>query len=241
MIRGLEAGTLDIAIVLTEGITKAILQGLPAKIIQPYIATPLHWGVHVPFRSDISKISDLENQTFAISREGSGSHIMAYIIADMNSWDLSKLKFNIVGDIYGMLWALENSKAQVFLWERFTTAPFVEQKKCKRIDEVVTPWPCFVIAVRKEIAEKHPDQLLDICSVINSLTLKVKNDPKAVEAISWRYNLNLEDTKHWFAETDWNYNGKKIASSFATVVDYLTKVKLLNYEETLDWEKRLFL
>ena len=36
MIRGLETGSLDIAVLLTEGITKAVLQGLNAKIIQTY-------------------------------------------------------------------------------------------------------------------------------------------------------------------------------------------------------------
>ena len=44
MIRGLETGSIDIAVLLTEGVTKAILQGLDAKIIQVYVTTPLHWG-----------------------------------------------------------------------------------------------------------------------------------------------------------------------------------------------------
>ena len=74
MIRGLETGSLDVAILLTEGITKAILQGLDVKIIQVYVTTPLHWGIHVPFHSDIQTMDDLKGQTFAISREGSGSH-----------------------------------------------------------------------------------------------------------------------------------------------------------------------
>ena len=36
MIKGLETGSLDIAIVLTEGITRSILKGLDAKVIQIY-------------------------------------------------------------------------------------------------------------------------------------------------------------------------------------------------------------
>ena len=142
MIRGLENETLDVAILLTEGGTRAVLQGLDAKIIQVYVNTPLHWGIHVPYNSDIKQVSDLEGQTFAISRYGSGSHLMSYVKAHQEGWDTNSLKFNVIGDIYGGLWALENNEAQGFLWEKYTTHPYTEQKKCRFIGEVVTPWPC---------------------------------------------------------------------------------------------------
>src|SRR5690554_4140706 len=121
MVRGLHNNTLDIAVLLTEGITKAILQGLDAKIIQVYVTTPLHWGIHVAQHDkSIQNVDELEGKTFAISREGSGSELMAYVLADNQGWNTSKLRFNSVGDIYGLLWALQNNEASVFLWERFT-------------------------------------------------------------------------------------------------------------------------
>ncbi|HNR85553.1 MAG TPA: ABC transporter substrate-binding protein, partial [Taishania sp.] len=79
MLRGFENKTLDVAVMLTEGITKGILQGLNAKIVDVYVTSPLHWGIHVPFHSNYTKVEQLENQTFAISRMGSGSHLMAYV------------------------------------------------------------------------------------------------------------------------------------------------------------------
>ena len=48
MIKGLETGSLDIAVLLTEGISKAILQGTKAKILDVYVSSPLQWGIHVP-------------------------------------------------------------------------------------------------------------------------------------------------------------------------------------------------
>jgi ABC-type nitrate/sulfonate/bicarbonate transport system substrate-binding protein len=114
----------------------------------------------VPYNSDITKVDQLQGQTFAISREGSGSHLMAYVKAFQEGWDINKLKFNVVGDVYGGLWALQNDQAQGFLWEKYTTFPFTEQKKCRYIDEVVTPWPCFVIAVREEVLDKDKELLL---------------------------------------------------------------------------------
>ncbi len=240
MIRGLESGTIDVAVLLTEGITKAVLEGLDVKILQVYVTSPLHWGVHVPFKSDIQQVSQLENQIFAISREGSGSQLMAYVMADQEGWDVSKLKFNVIGDVYGGLWALENNQAQAFLWEKYTTHPFCQQEKCKYIDEVVTPWPCFVIAVRNEVYEKHSELLNQMCKVVNKTAAEIKLNPETADSISWRYNLPIEQTKSWLAEVDWNYNGDSFPQAFEDVVTYLLKLNLIDEKQSEDWNKKLF-
>lgn len=240
MIKGLHTGTLDVAVLLTEGITKAILQGLEAKIVQVYVTTPLRWGVHVPFHSDTTKVDRLENQTFAISREGSGSHLMAYIKADQEGWDIDKLKFNIIGDIYGGLWALEHNEAQAFLWEKYTTFPFTEQGKCRYIDEVITPWPCFVIAVRNEIIEKYPEELKTMCTIVNQRAKEMKNHSQTVDIISWRYNLRRGQVKNWLIETDWNYDGIEYPLAFEKAVSYLLKLKLISEKEAENWREKLF-
>lgn len=240
MIRGLETGSLDIAVLLTEGITKAILEGLKARIVQVYVVTPLHWGIHVPFHSEIQTVDHLKGKTFAISREGSGSHLMTYVKASQEGWDTKQLKFNVVGDIYGGLWALENNEAQAFLWEKYTTFPYTEQGKCRSIDEVVTPWPCFVIAVRENIAENHPDLLKKICSIVNQKAYEVKYDENTVEIISWRYNLHSGQVQNWLNETDWNYDAIEYPLAFDQVIRYLLKLNLLNAEQAVGWQKKLF-
>ena len=240
MIRGLETGSIDVAVLLTEGITKAVLQGLDAKIIQVYVTTPLHWGIHVPYNSDIHRVDQLENQTFAISREGSGSHLMAYVKASQEGWDTTKLKFNVIGDIYGGLWALQNNEAQAFLWEKYTTHPHTEQKKCRYIDEVVTPWPCFVIAVREEILEKYPNELKKMCQIVNQKAQELKANENAADIISWRYNLRHSHVQNWLIETDWNYDGIEYPLAFEKTVSFLLKLNLIEEEEAKDWRQKLF-
>ncbi len=240
MIRGLENEAIDVAILLTEGGTRAILQGLDAKIIQVYVNTPLRWGVHVPYHSDFQTVADLENKTFAISRYGSGSHLMSYVMAHQQNWDTNRLNFNVIGDVYGGLWALENDEAQIFLWEKYTTHPYTEQQKCKRIDEVVTPWPCFVIAVRTEIYEKYPEELKRMCDVVNKKALELKKNENSVDLISWRYNLRRSHVENWLNETDWNYSGIEYPLAFEKTISYLSKLGLLNEEEASDWRKKLF-
>jgi len=240
MIKGLQTGTLDIAVLLTEGITKSILQGLDAKIVTVYVTTPLRWGIHVPYSSDIQLITQLENQTFAISREGSGSHLMTYVRAKQEGWNLKDLKFNVVGDVYGGLWALENNQAQGFLWEKYTTFPFTEQKKCRYIDEVITPWPCFVIAVRSEILAENEGLLQAVFKLVNQEAKALKENPKAAEIISWRYNLKLEQTQSWLDETDWNYANLPMKDSLQNVVNTLESLDLISATEKENWEEKVF-
>jgi len=240
MIKGLQTGTLDIAVLLTEGITKSILQGLNAKIMTIYVTTPLRWGIHVPYNSDIQTVKQLENQTFAISREGSGSHLMTYVRAKQEGWNLKDLKFNVVGDVYGGLWALENNQAQAFLWEKYTTFPFTEQKKCRYIDEVVTPWPCFVIAVRSEVLVENKELLQTVFERVNLEAKAFKENPNAAEIIAWRYNLKLEQTQSWLSETDWNYYNSLMKDSIENVVNTLESLDLISADEKENWEAKIF-
>ena len=241
MIKGLQTGSLDVAILLTEGITRSILQGLNAKILEVYVETPLCWGVHVPFKSPFQEIKDLDSKTFAISREASGSHLMAYVMAHQNALQRRKMQFNVVGDIYGGLWALENREAEVFLWEKYTTQPYVDQKKCKRVGEVFTPWPAFVIAARDELVRDHPDQLNKVIDVIQQRSGLVKKSETTPEVISWRYNLDLCQVKNWLSQTNWNTQRKDMTQTIEKVVSYLSKLNLVSSEETKEWSKKIFI
>ena len=240
MIKGLQTGSIDIAVLLTEGITKAILQGLDATIVAVYVKSPLSWGVHVPYSSSLNSIEDLENKTFAISREASGSHLMAVVNAYQKNWDLSKLTFNVVGDIYGGLWSLNQNESQGFLWEKYTTQPFVDQNKCRRVGEVKTPWPCFVIAVNKKIAEENPELIKTICETVQLKASELKQHTDSSTIISWRYNLSVAQVSMWLADTEWSTDSQIKLSDFELVVHYLSQMKLISKEEAINWEQKLF-
>ncbi len=241
MIKGLQTGSLDVAVLLTEGITKSILEGLEAKILMVYVTSPLHWGIHVPFESNITTFEQLKNKTFAISREGSGSHLMTYVKAYQEGWAKEYLSFNVVGDIYGGLWALQHNEAQGFLWEKYTTFPYTEQKKCRYIDEVVTPWPCFVIAARTDIMKEHETVLKEVCGIVHQKALELKQNEQASEIISWRYNLRLSQVENWLTETNWNYTNTINLSDFELVVAYLRELQLISAKESDNWKQKLFL
>ena len=240
MIKGLQTGSIDVAVVLTEGITRAILQGLNAKIMRVFVASPLCWGIHVPYHSRFKEVNQLEGQTFAISREASGSHLMAYVLGYKSGWK-KKLNFNIVGDIYGGLWALENNEADAFLWEKYTTNSYVGQKKCRRIGDIITPWSSFVIAVRNEVINKHLEALEKMCDVVIKKASEVKKASQTAEVISWRYNIDLYQVKKWLSQTEWSDSFEDLSSNHEEVVSYLLNLGLISTNEAKDWNKKLFL
>lgn len=115
MCSALRNDEVDIAIILTEGIIKDIGEGNPSKIVQTFVKSPLIWGIHVAYNSPYTKVEELENATIAISRYGSGSHLMAIVNAYNLGWDISKLKFKVVGDLQGGIDALTNGVAHYFM------------------------------------------------------------------------------------------------------------------------------
>ena len=156
MCQMLRDGETDIAVILTEGIIKDIAAGNPSKIVQVYVQSPLIWGIHVAANSNYKTLSDLEHKKVAISRMGSGSHLMSIVNAQNQNWNTENLQFEIVNTIDGAVESLSSGKADYFMWERFMTQPLVDKGIFRRIADCPTPWPCFVIAVRNEVLENHP-------------------------------------------------------------------------------------
>lgn len=204
MTTALRERTLDIAVVLTEGIIKDIQEGNPSRIVQTYIDSPLIWGVHVAKTSGFYDINELEHATAAISRYGSGSHLMAIVHAYNMGWDINKLHFCVVKNLEGGIAALQAGKADYFMWEYFTTKPLVDGGIFRRLGNCPTPWPCFVIAVREEVLIRYPKEIKYILNTINKKTKNFKDIPGIDTILSARYKQRLEDIQQWLSMTKWN-------------------------------------
>tara|TARA_R110002051_G_scaffold243722_3_gene303702 strand:+ start:1740 stop:2594 length:855 start_codon:yes stop_codon:yes gene_type:complete len=217
----------DLAIILTEGLVKSITEGNPSKIVQEFISSPLLWGIHVAADSNYAKISDLENTKAAISRFGSGSHLMAYILAKKEKWDTSNLEFEVINNLDGAIKALTNRTADYFMWERFTTKPLVDNGTFRRIDDCPTPWPCFVIAATDKFISENKNVLQHILEVINLYTEEFKSIPSIDKTLSNAYNQKLEDIKEWLTITQWSQSKFNI-STLQKVQETLFDLKLVN-------------
>lgn len=205
MTEALRTGEIDMAVILTEGIVKDIAEGNPSKIVQVFVESPLIWGIHVAEGSEFKTVQDLRGKRCAISRYGSGSHLMAYINAENHGWDIkTDLNFEVIQDMEGAIKALKNGDADYFMWEKFMTKPVVDSGVFRRIANCPTPWPCFVIAVRNEFLEANETTVKLILETINNTTIDFKEIPSIDRMIANRYALQLDDVQEWLSLTEWS-------------------------------------
>lgn len=221
MTKALRAGELDIAVALTEGVVSEIIKGSPTRILQFYVDSPLIWGIHVNYKSEFETVNDLRAKRYAISRFGSGSHLISIVNAQQRGWSAAAQQFEVVGNLEGALEALTNGTADALLWEKFMTKPFVDRRKVRRIGVCTPPWPCFVIVAREDKLAQHPEAIKRICAIILKAGADFSQRKDAVELVAKNYGLQPEDAAEWFAHTEW-------ASTSA-----IEKVKLNNVMNSL--------
>lgn len=217
----------DIAVILTEGIVKDIAAGNPSKIVQVYVQSPLIWGIHVAAGSSYKTVKDLENGRVAISRYGSGSHLMAFVNAKKEGWDTNTLQFEVVNTIDGAVEALTNGKADYFMWERFMTKPLVDKGVFRRVGDCPTPWPCFVIAVRNEVLENDSEAIGTVLDIINQTTEEFKEIPSINRTLAERYNQRIDDIDEWLKLTRWSQK-KLDKKTFENVQNQLLDLKIVD-------------
>ena len=195
---------LDLAVILTGGVIKDIANGNPSKIIQLYVSSPLIWGVHVAANSTFKTLADLKHATAAISRFGSGSHVMAHVQASNNGWDTNAMKFNVVNTLDNAVTALQNGEADYFMWEHFTTKPIVDQGIFRRISDFPTPWSCFSIAATPQALSTKKEAINDALTTINLVSKDFKQIPSIDRTLANRYEQKVDDIRDWLSKTQWS-------------------------------------
>ncbi|GGB66201.1 ABC transporter substrate-binding protein [Flavobacterium suaedae] len=223
----------DIAVILTEGIIKDIAAGNNSKIVQVYVQSPLIWGIHVAAGSDYNTVNDLQNGKVAISRYGSGSHLMAIVNAKKEGWETNKLQFEIINTLDGAIEGLTEGNADYFMWERFMTKPIVDKGIFRRVGDCPTPWPCFVIAVRNEFLEENKETIGTVLDIINSATKQFKSIPDIDKTLAERYNQKQEDIKEWLTLTEWSQE-KLNEETFNKVQNQLAELNIITEKTTFE-------
>jgi ABC-type nitrate/sulfonate/bicarbonate transport system substrate-binding protein len=228
MVQGLAEGRLDLALPLSEGAVAAMGRGVPMRLLQWYVRSPLIWGIHVPAQSPLESVDALRGRRFAISRYGSGSHLMAYVNGQQRGWRPdTDLEFVEVGGLDGAIEAFQRSEADGFLWERFTTKPYVDQGLMRRVGECPTPWPAFALAASELALKEIPEVIDRAVRVINQACSEFKARVGIVSTIASRYGLQSDQAAEWFALTEWACDPAVNHEDLHTIIETLRSLGLL--------------
>lgn len=240
MTKALRDNEVDACVLLTEGIIKDIIKGNPAKIISVYVSTPLIWGVHTGAKNPLDNYANIFDKNYAISRFGSGSHLMAIVDANSKGYQIMEDQFKIIKNLDGALEGLTSQTADVFYWEKYTTKPYVDKGILKRLGEYLTPWPCFVIAAREDILERHPEAIIRMLRTIHDRVDDFMQDDNACQLVSERYDQKLIDVERWFNSTEWAIHGWVSNKMIKSVIYHLKLAGIVPGSEEIPpliWER----
>ncbi|KAF8206285.1 hypothetical protein K438DRAFT_2088772 [Mycena galopus ATCC 62051] len=154
LISRLTKDEIDVAIALTDPLISGIANGSTAyKLVGSYVSTPLNWCP--------------DN---------------GYVMALKQGWPTEDLKFQINNDIRGLIDSVNDGSTSAFMWEWFTTKPFVDAGEARFIGSVPTPWPSWLIAAHPTRAS--PEALRSFMSSLSGYVRDFNSAPTAMDLTS---------------------------------------------------------
>ena len=199
--------SIDVAIGLTEGFVADLGRSKTAGVapgyglVGTYVESPLCWAISTGAgRDEFHEIGDVKDKRVAVSRVGSGSYVMSFVLADQRGWlhrESAKGPFEVVpiGDFAALRKAVGKDKmADFFMWEHFTTKHFWDNGELKRIGEIYTPWPSWMIAARNS----KDAEIEDMAEKINK-GIQYYRDQKeeALDHITNAMEYSKDDALEW--------------------------------------------
>ncbi|KAI3321761.1 periplasmic binding protein-like II [Xylariaceae sp. AK1471] len=215
MITAIRSGEIDIGIGLTEawvaGLGKEDTPGDGGyRIVGTYVETPLCWAISTGAkRPEITSVDSLKGSKIGISRLGSGSQVMGYVLADQQGWLSSSSSsspysdFVILQNFENLRNAVNDGRADFFMWEHFTSKRYYDSGEIRRVGEIYTPWSSWKIVASTALLSQgekgKPDPRL--MEVFKKLDQGVKyfetHHDEAIKYISTELDYSAEDASEW--------------------------------------------
>ncbi|KAI1438227.1 periplasmic binding protein-like II [Xylaria sp. CBS 124048] len=214
MITAIRSGEIDIGIGLTEAWTAGLgKEDTPGdggyRIVGTYVETPLCWAISTGAeRPEITSVDSLKGSKIGISRPGSGSQVMGYVLADQQGWlspgSAAPYSDFVVLQTYANLRkAVNDGTADFFMWEHFTSKRYYDSGEIRRVGEIYTPWSSWKIvastALLSGATKGKPDpRLMDMFSKLDQgIHYFETHHDEAVEYISTALDYSAEDAREW--------------------------------------------
>jgi len=212
MIKSLSSGEISIAIGLTEGWVSAIANGnSDFKIAGKYVATPLCWAISTGTQQGIDRVEKLVGGKLGVSRIGSGSYVMGFVLAQVNGWlkeGEEPFEFVILDDFKGLRDGVNSGKADAFMWEYYTSKKYYDSNEIKKLGEIYTPWPSWHIVASNNLPITTVGPFLE--AVNEGIAYFNTHKDEAVEYISTHLDYSKEDAQEWLGTVEFADDVRKI-------------------------------
>lgn len=155
-------------------------------------------------RPEIKDVSSLKGSKIGVSRIGSGSYVMGYVLADQQSW-LSATNpepFSdtvVLNNFTNLRNAMNSGDADFFMWEHFTSKKFYDSGEIRRVGEIYTPWSSWKIVASTSLTQNGLDER--VRNLFGKLDQGIKhfneNQEEAVEYICTNLDYTEPDAREW--------------------------------------------
>lgn len=223
MVTALQADEIDVGVGLTEGWIAALGKAQEAqqdagfRLVGTYVETPLCWAISAGSKRDeLKSVHDLKGKKVGVSRIGSGSYVMSFVLADQQGWldpQASGPPFPVepLNTFSSLREGVNNGTADFFMWEHFTSKRYYDNGEIKRIGEIYTPWSSWKIVARNDLLNpknwsqgehaSHPALKEELEDALQKINKGVKhfeeNQEEAVRYISTKLDYSEEDAREW--------------------------------------------
>lgn len=252
MITSLSAHEIDIGIGLTEawvsGLAKAESEDRPAPyaLVGTYVESPLRWAISTGARrTDIGVnadpgewVKELRGRKMGVSRVGSGSYVMGFVVADKMGWLAAAAATTATGDSSSSeegqkqpfevvpLQTFEKLRegvnqeggaaaADFFMWEHFTSKRYFDNGEIRKIGEILTPWPSWHVVVKPDLV--GDERLEEFFTLVDQgVEWFAGHGDEAVEYISTELDYSKEDAEEWMRTVQF---AKEVKGVRRSVVD----------------------
>lgn len=223
MVTALQSGEIDVGVGLTEGWVaalgkaQAVKQDVGFKVVGTYVETPLCWAISAGARrDDLNSEDDLKGKKVGVSRIGSGSYVMSFVLADQKGWlnpQSPEPPFPVepLNTFLNLREGVNKGTIDFFMWEHFTSKRYYDNGEIKKVGEIYTPWSSWKIVANNHLLNpanwakgshaSHPllkEELEDALQKINKGVKHFEeNQEEAVTYISTKLDYSEEDAREW--------------------------------------------
>lgn len=158
-------------------------------------------------RPEITSVDSLNGGKIGVSRLGSGSYVMGFVLADQQGWLSNSTAasspysdFVISNTFENLRKAVNSGGADFFMWEHFTSKRYYDSGEIRRVGEIYTPWSSWKIVASTSLVR---DGQLDLRlhTLFEKLDQGIKhfneNEDEAAKYISTELDYSEEDAWEW--------------------------------------------
>jgi ABC-type nitrate/sulfonate/bicarbonate transport system substrate-binding protein len=221
MVTALQNNEIDVGVGLTEGWIAALGKAQAAKedagfrLVGTYVETPLCWAISSGTqRNNINGIEDLQGKKVGVSRIGSGSYVMSFVLADQQGWlqkGQTPFPVEVLNTFSNLRDGVNDKTADFFMWEHFTSKRYYDNGSIKRVGEIYTPWSSWKIVAANALLNPEnwshganttvPPLKKELEEALEKINKGIEhfeqNQEEAVQYISTKLDYSEEDAREW--------------------------------------------